>query len=195
MDSAALTEPLRMVARADGIFHWGELQTETFERIKQELEKVVELSYYSKTDRTYTFADAVLSQMNEKNEPRIITYASRTINKYERKLSQTEKEAIALVWSEERFYLYLYGRHFYLVTDHKPLEVIFGPRHKASMRLERLQIRLQAYVFTIIHVPGKQMVADVFSRLCGNAKEEPISEIEVFLLHAEPKNTFFCCFL
>ena len=26
------------------------------------------------------------------------------------------------------------------------------------------------------------MVADVFSRLCGNAKEEPISEIEVFLL-------------
>ena len=139
MDLAALTEPLRMVARADGIFHWGELQAEAFERIKQELEKVLELSYHSKTDRTYTFADAssvaveaVLFQMNEKNEPRIITDASRTLNKYERKLSQTEKEVIALVWSVERFYLYLYGPAviFYLVTDHKPLEVILVPGTK-----------------------------------------------------------------
>lgn len=64
------------------------------------------------------------------------------------------------------------------MTDHKPLEVIFGPRYKPSPRLERLLIRVQAYNFRIIYVPGKLMLADIFSRLCQENASDVISDNE-----------------
>lgn len=73
--------------------------------------------------------------------------------------TQTEKEAYALVWPVERVHLYLYGREFELVTDHKPLEVIFEPRSKPCARVEQL------YKYTVKYKPGKTNVADPLSRL------------------------------
>ncbi len=46
-------------------------------------------------------------------------YRSRNITDVERRYSQTEKEALALVWACERFNLYVYGRDIELETDHK----------------------------------------------------------------------------
>ena len=69
---------------------------------------------------------AVLVQ--EKNgESRAVCYASRSLSKVARRYSQTEKEALALVWACERFNLYLYGlRTSDLVTDHEALKVIYS---------------------------------------------------------------------
>ena len=55
---------------------------------------------------------------------RPVYYASRSLTAVERGYSQKEREALALVWACERFHVYLYGKHFELETDHKPLEVI-----------------------------------------------------------------------
>ena len=60
---------------------------------------------------------AVIVQEHE-GTLRPICYASRTLSSVERRYSQTEKEALALVWACERFHQYLYGLHFELVTDH-----------------------------------------------------------------------------
>ena len=83
----------------------------------------------------------------------------------EKRYSQTEKEALAIVWSVENFHLFLYGGQFILITDHKPLEVIYGKRNaKESARMERWILRLQPYNFTIVYKSGAENPADYLSR-------------------------------
>ena len=94
-----------------------------------------------------------------------MAYASRTLTDVERRYSQTEKEALAVVWACERFHIYLYGKPFTLFTDHKPLEIIYNPKSKPPPRIERWALRLQPYQFTIVHMAGKTNPADILSRL------------------------------
>ncbi|XP_064647487.1 uncharacterized protein K02A2.6-like [Lineus longissimus] len=112
---------------------------------------------------------------------RVISYASRSLSRVERRYSQTEKEALGIVWLCERFHAYVYGIHFEIATDHKPLLYIYAPKSKPCARVERWVLRLQSYDFTIKHIPGKQMVADALSRLIGESKLEQTDEAEQFV--------------
>ena len=76
---------------------------------------------------------------------RVVSYASRNLTDVERRYSQTENKALALVWACERFNLYVFGREFELETDHKPLEHIYGGKRKLAARIERWVLRLQGY--------------------------------------------------
>jgi len=98
-------------------------------------------------------------------EWRAVSYASRNLTDVERRYSQTEKEALALVWSCERFNLYIFGREFELETDHKPLECIFSNPSKSSPRIERWVLRMQGYQYRVVYLPGKTNIADSLSRL------------------------------
>ena len=129
------------------------------------------LAYFNPALKTRVVADAspvglgaVLLQ--ERNKVwRTVCYANKTLSSVERRYLQTEKEALALVWSVERFHVYLLSREFELVTDHKPLEIIYSPKSKPSARIERWVLRLQPYHFHVIYKPGKENIADTLSRL------------------------------
>lgn len=54
---------------------------------------------------------------------------------------------------------------FDLVTEHKPLEVIFGTRFKARACIERWLLRIQGYKFRVIYKIGKNNTANPLSRL------------------------------
>ena len=96
---------------------------------------------------------------------RVFSYASRSLTDVERRYSQTEKEALALVWACERFNMYVAGLSFELETDHKPLERIYSRTSKPCARIERWVLRLQGFNFKVVYRPGKTNIADALSRL------------------------------
>ena len=77
-----------------------------------------------------------------------------------------------------RFHTYLFGKHFTLHSDHKPLEMIWRkPLQSAPPILKRLLVKLQGYDFDVEYKPGSTMVlADVLSRLPNpnNIEEIPL---------------------
>ncbi len=94
---------------------------------------------------------------------------SRTLNEAE-KYSQIEKEGLACVVGVTRFHAYLYGHHFVLQTDHKPLLTLFNEgklvHQQASNRIQQWALKLAAYEYTIDFRTSKQHAnADAFSRL------------------------------
>lgn len=168
---ATVSEPLRQLTKKGTHFEWKNEHQNAFDQLKLNLCNHSTLGYYNVRDRTQIVADAspvglgsVLIQFKE-NDPRIISYANRSLTGPELNYAQTEKEALALVWAVERFHYFLYGRHFELITDHKALETLFAPKSKPCARIERWVMRLMSYKFKVIYKPGKSNIADPLSRL------------------------------
>ena len=120
-----------------------------------------------------------------------IAYASKALTDVEQRYSQIEKEALALVWACEKFHVYIYGKSFTLVTDHKPLEFLFNkPGSRSQARIERWTMRLQEYDFTVCYKPGSNNPADYLSRHPVQlAKSKPIAEeyVNFITSNAVPK--------
>ena len=80
---------------------------------------------------------------------RPVAFASRTLSSSEQNYA---KEALSVIYGVERFHSHLYGRQFTLVTDHKPLTAILGPKKGipplAAARLQRWAWILSAYMYT-----------------------------------------------
>ena len=170
---ATVSEPLRRLTKKGVSFNWSEEQIQSFQELKTRLANHVTLGYFCPDCETKLIVDAspvglgaVLVQI-QNGEERVISYASRSLSDTEKRYSQTEKEALGVVWSCERFHIYLYGIDFIIASDHKHLEVIYSTRSKPSARIERWVLRLQSYNFKVIHESGKSNIADPLSRLIG----------------------------
>ena len=96
---------------------------------------------------------AVISQVFPDGSERPIAFASCTLTTSEKNYAQLEKEALSLVFGVKKFHQYLYGRRFTLITDHKPLTAIVGPKRGipslAAARLQRWAVLLSAYEYDI----------------------------------------------
>ena len=158
---ANITEPLRELTRKDVPFKWGKEQEAAFETLKSNPGRAETLAYFDRnvevtkliTDAGPVDFGAVLTQVQEGQE-RVIAYASRALTGVERRYSQTEREALGLVWGCERIHMYLYGMEFTLLTDHKPLETIYSTSSRNSARIERCVLRLEPYKLRVQYVPG-----------------------------------------
>ena len=102
------------------------------------------MTYFNITKRTLVTVDAspvgisvILSQrVKGIDDYGVEAYASRALTPVEHHYSQMEREAF--VWAVEHYHLFLFVANFTLITDHKPLEVIYGsPKLKPSARTER----------------------------------------------------------
>ena len=111
------------------------------------------------------------------NTIKVIAYASRTLTKAEQAYSQIEREALGLVFAVKHFHRYIYGRKFTLITDHKPLLVIFGSTKgiaaHAANRIQRWQLIMRAYYFDIEYTKTTDFgYVDVLSRLIESRPPE-----------------------
>lgn len=107
-------------------------------------------SFILTTDASGEGLGAVLSQ-GESGKDLPVAFASRTLNQAEKNYSTTEKELLAIVWGMRYFRPYLYGKHFRVVTDHKPLTWIMNVKDPGS-RLLRWRIKLEEYDYEVIYV-------------------------------------------
>lgn len=170
---STLASPLNNLIKKSTQFEWTNVHQKAFDDLKDGLAKQETLAYFDPNLETFVMADAspvglggVLFQKNSDNIFRIICYASKSLSDVERRYAQTEREALALVWAPEKFHYYLYGKFFWLITDHKPLVTIFDKRSKSCARIERWKLRLMSYDYKVIFRPGKSNIADPLSRLC-----------------------------
>ena len=139
------------------------------------------------TDASPVGLGAILVQEQQRGK-RAVAVASRSLSEVQRRYSQTEKEALAVVWGCERFSLYLLGlESFRLVTDCKGLEVIYGTKSKPLARVERWVLCLMPFKYTVRHVPSGQNIADCLSHLtkiptssqCNNVKEQYVRMLAI----------------
>lgn len=172
-DFATITQPLRDLTKKSARWDWTEEHDRSLGELKRSLTCDAVMTYFDPHKLTELVVDAspvglgaVLAQRNSPQEPaRVISYASRALSPIEQKYSQTEREALAIVWGCEHFHMYLYGAPFTLVSDHKPLEWIFNnPKSKPPARIERWSLRLQPYNYTVCYKAGKDNPADYMSR-------------------------------
>ena len=98
----------------------------------------------------------ILTQRQKDQSYKPISYASRTLTEAQRNYSQTELESLGVYWSIDRFWMYLQGsENFVVVTDHKPLEIIYNSKtHNAPPIIQRWIMILQGYIFTVKYEPG-----------------------------------------
>ena len=115
------------------------------------------------TDASQFGVGAHLTQIQDGRE-RTIAYISRTLNQAEINYSVLDKELTAIRWAVKRLKPFLWGRHFIVKTDHRPLTYLQGMR-LLDGRLARTLEELGDYDFELQYLPGKHnVIADSLSR-------------------------------
>ncbi len=113
---------------------------------------------------------AVLSHRMPDGTEKPVGFVSRTLSETEKKYSQIEKEALSCVVGVTSFRSYLYGHHFTLQTDHKPLLSLFNENkaipQQAAKRIQCWAWTLASYEYTIAWRNTTQHAnSDALSRL------------------------------
>ncbi|KAF2894670.1 hypothetical protein ILUMI_11504 [Ignelater luminosus] len=175
-NASKILYPLNQLLRKDAKFHCDRIL------IPFQSESPIVLE----TDASpYGLATILSHRINGENKP--IAFISRTLTAAEKNYSHIDKEATAIYWSVKKFFQYLYGTEFILVTDNKPLQSIFNPEKQlpsiTALRLTRYALFLRQFQYKIQHRSGKQhQNVDYFSRapvLKSNSREVD----ETYVIH------------
>lgn len=157
---ASVLHPLNDLLKANTAWSWSNECAKAFAEAKQLLVKAPVLAHFDPAlpihlagvASTYSVG-AVISHTYPDGTERPIAFASCTLSGAERNYAQIEKEALSLIFGVQKFHQFLSSRRFELVTDHKPLTTLLGPKHGiptlAAARMQRWALILSAYSYSI----------------------------------------------
>lgn len=171
---STIVTPLTDLTSGKVKFVWTDECQTAFEKVKRILTNcpVIVSPQYDREFRLYcdssdSGAGSSLMQCDDEGIEHPVCYFSKKYNKYQRRYSTVEKEALSLLLSVKFFDIYLSSSAFpvQVFTDHNPLTFI--NRMKAeNQRLLRWSLTLQDYNIQVNHVKGSDnVVADALSRL------------------------------
>ena len=155
----------------------GTPQKQAFSRVKKMLKSNKVLTHFNdqlplllECDASPYGVGAVLSHRLPDGTVKSMCFASHTLSKAESNYAHIDQEALAIIFGVKRFHQYLFGRHFKIQTDHRPLTHLFseskGVPTMASGRIQRWALLLSAYDYTIGYKQGNSNAnADSLSRL------------------------------
>ena len=200
---ATLTQPLRELTQNNMPWEWSQRQDHALQQLKTALVQAPVTAYFDPSRNTEVSVDAspvglgaILAQTDPiTGDKHVVAYASRSLTPVEQRYSQTEREALAVVWGCEYFHLYIYGKPVTVITDHKPLLAIYNnPRSKPPARIERWTLRLQPYQVTVVYEQGEGNPADYMSRhpekstLSSSRQQRVAEEFVDYITHAAKPN-------
>lgn len=168
---AELARPLNLLTRRKVDFKWTNECEHSFQTLKNSLLKPPILQYPDfknkfiiTTDASKHAVGACLSQ-NFDGVELPVSYASRSFTKGELNKSTIEKELIAIHFAITHYRPYIFGTHFIVKSDHKPLTYLFSMKNPSS-KLTRIRLDLEEYQFTVEYIQGKSnVIADALSRI------------------------------
>ena len=165
-----MIHPLNLLLHKDTKWNSNSDCEKAFTEAKEALVSSTVLTHYDR-DLPLTLAEdasaygigAVISHVIPDGSEHPIAFASRTLTSSVQNYAQLEKEALSLIFGVKKFHQYLYGRRFTLITDHKPLLTILGPKKGIpSLAAARYDIKFKD---TLSHAN-----ADSLSRLITSLK-------------------------
>ena len=131
-DLSNVLAPLYRILQKETKWSWGDEQQRAFQEVKKLLTSECLLIHFNPNKELIMACDtspyevgAVLSHRDDDGKKQLIAFASRSLAAAEKKHSQLEKEGLAIVFGVKKFHHYLFGRHFIISSDHKPLQHIF----------------------------------------------------------------------
>ena len=194
---SSVAEPLRRLTKKGVEFKWDIDQQQSFESLKELLTNAETMAYYNPKAETKIIVDAsptglgaILTQKQQNGDWRPVSYGSRALTDVESRYSQTEREALAVLWACLHYHYYIFNREFTICTDHKPLLKLLSNKSSPPPRIERWILRLQAYQYNLVYIKGKTNAADYLSRHPTNCNIEDNSSehyLKYITTNATPK--------
>ena len=159
--------------------------------LKKEIIRASVLVYYNPQKETVLQTDASTKGLGAciSQDEKPIYFASKALTETQRGYVAIEIESLAVAWAVETFHHFLYGCHFILKTDQKPLEAILSRSlNQATPRLLCILIRTLPYHFTVRYIPGpKNLLVDCLSRLGDQKDTIRLPKLHVYeILHQLP---------
>ena len=174
-------EPIRELVKEKVPFNWGPEHEESFAMLKKEISKTPVLAYYNPQKETVQQTDASIKGLGAclLQEEKPVYFASKALMETERGYVMIEIESLAEAWAVKKFHHFLYGCHFTLETDQKPLEAILSRSlNQSTPRLQCILIRTFPYNFTVRYIPGaRNLLAGLLIQIRGPERYYQITEV------------------
>jgi len=191
---AQMTAPFEKMETDGNRLVWTSKLEELYWELLEFVERKMLLTPYDDSKELVLVCDASdvamgywLGQFHD-NTLRPIMCGSRKFSPSQRKWAPTTKELHAIIAGANHFRDWLLGRHFTILSDHKPLSGVLEDKARRNTLWVRWAGELQQYDFSFQHIAGKDnYLADFLSRfvhteeISASVSIDPVGIAEVNL--------------